>query len=50
MKKIKEKKEEIFYNFRMEKELRVKYSKFCKEQGFAMAKRIRALILKDMEK
>ena len=49
MEKEKKKKEETFYNFRMDKELRIKYSKFCKEKGFAMAKRLRVLIEEDMK-
>lgn len=50
MKKLKKGNEEIMYNFRIQKDLKLKYSKFCKDQGFAMSKRIRVLIIKDMEK
>ncbi len=49
MKKKETKKEEVFYNIRMDKELRVKYTKFCKDKGFAMAKRIRVLIEEDIK-
>ena len=36
-------------NIRIEKELREKYSNYCKSNGFSISKRLRALIEKDIE-